>query len=219
MRYRILLVPILILGMVSSTSAGITIFGKKPKIVPETRVPELLSIVKNDGDENKRYEAAEELRQYDPTQFPLIVPTLIEVVMNDKKASVRSEAVQSLAKLRPLAKQIVEQQVVPALEYARDKDASLRVRTQARSSLLGIHWYTTWHTDPGKLKQDKPAPPTTKEPPLAPPALPPQPLGQVTTNKPKQEPVLSPPPAPIIVTPPTPVVGTPLPKGPDLPPQ
>ncbi len=218
MRYRILLVPILILGVASSTSAGITIFAKKPKIVPEKRVPELLSIIKNDGDENKRYDAAEELRQYDPTQFPSIVPTLIEVLINDKKAGVRTEAAQSLGKLRP-----VSPEVVPALEHARDQDPSLRVRMQARNSLLGLHWVGFHILDPGKLKQDKPAPPTTKEPPLAPPAAPPlpanpapmPPLGPVT-GRPKPEPIYTQPAPPVIETPPLPVIGMkPLEKGPE----
>ena len=223
MRYRILLVPLLVAALATTARAGI-IFSKKPKVVPEKRVPELLAIVKNDGDENKRYDAAAELRQYDPTQFPLIVPTLIEVLMTDKKASVRSEAAQSLSKLRP-----VSEQVVPALEHARDKDESLRVRMQARSSLLGLHWLGI-RSDPGKLKQDGPAPPTTKEPPLAPPAIAPLPMTHepmprilgVPVARPIQppEPILSPPPAPSIVTPPAPVInrapGTlqPLPVGP-----
>src|SRR4051812_32140423 len=56
-------------------SAGI-IFGKKPKPNPKERVPELIAIVKTDGDENKRASAADELRQYDPTMFPEIVPVL-----------------------------------------------------------------------------------------------------------------------------------------------
>ena len=68
----------MVVGLATSASAGINLFAKKPKPVPEKRVPELLVMVKTDGDENKRYEAAEELRQYDPTLFPQIVPTLIE---------------------------------------------------------------------------------------------------------------------------------------------
>jgi hypothetical protein len=218
MRHRLLLVPLLVAGLATSASAGI-IFGKKPKVVPEKRVPELLSIVMTDGDENKRYDAVAELRDYDPKQFPQIVPTLIEVLMNDKKPSVRSETAQTLAKLRP-----VSEQVAQALKYARDKDPSLRVRMQARSSLLSyemsLGW---WWGDRGKLKPDGPPPSSTQEPPLAPPGPP------VTTLKPKPDPL----PPPVIVTPPPPVVPPrpvnpqPIPqaspsiqeKGPELPPQ
>ena len=207
MRFRILLVSLLIAGLAAPAGAGI-IFGKKPKVVPEKRVPELLVIVKTDGDENKRFEAVEELRQYDAAQFPLVVPTLIEVLMTDKKAAVRSEAAQTLAKLRP-----VTQQVGQALEYARDKDPSLRVRMQARSSLMSYHFAGWWGGEPGKLKPDGPPAPTTKEPPLAaPPAPMPMPM-----------PMPAPPVRPVPVLPPAPVIGRPvgtvqpLPPGPPQP--
>ena len=200
-----MLVPLLIAGLAAPAGAGI-IFGKKPKVVPEKRVPELLAIVKSDGDENKRFEAVEELRQYDAAQFPLVVPTLIEVLMSDKKAAVRSEAAQSLAKLRP-----VTQQVGQALEYARDKDPSLRVRIQARSSLMSYHFAGWWGGEPAKLKPDGPPAPTTKEPPLAAPVAPPMPV-PIATPTPRPVPVLAPPP---------PVLGKPtlqpLPKGPPQP--
>jgi hypothetical protein len=219
MRYRFLLLPVLVVGLASSASAGI-IFNKKPKVVPEKRVPELLTTARTDGDENKRYDAVAELRDYDPKLFPQIVPTLIEVLMNDKKASVRSEAAQTLSKLRPVSREVAE-----ALEHARDKDASLRVRMQARNSLLSYHW-AGWWSDPGKLKPDGPTPPTTKEPPLAPPVqTQPQPLPPVTpvtTLKPRPEPAPGPLPAPVIATPPPPPSRTtpgavqPLPKGPPV---
>jgi hypothetical protein len=78
-------------------SAGL-FFGKKaPKPDPATRVPELIVTVKTDGDENKRAEAAEELRQYDPAAQPDIVPVLIDVLLHDAKPSVRAEAAQSRA--------------------------------------------------------------------------------------------------------------------------
>ena len=59
MRYRLLLVPVLLTGLAAPVPAGI-IFGKKPKMPPEKRVPELLVVLKTDGDESKRVEAAEE---------------------------------------------------------------------------------------------------------------------------------------------------------------
>ena len=233
MRYRFLLVPILVTALAAPASAGI-IFGKKPKVVPEKRVPELLLIVKNDGDENKRYDAVEELREYDAKQFPEIVPVLIDVLTNDKKPAVRSEAAQTLSKLRPPSKVVAD-----ALEQARDKDPSFRVRTQARHSLLSYHWVEWWYGDPSKVKKEGTLAPTTKEPPLAPPVvatpmppIPPMPtqapplvIVPTTRLKPKPDPTYTPPLAPVIVTPPAPVIPpSPLPprpllQGPDLGPQ
>jgi HEAT repeats len=157
MKWRVFLTLLLAAAMVGPAPAGI--FGKKPtKPSPTERVPELLSILKSDGDENKRLEAAQELRQYDPLAFPQIVPSLIAALQNDAKPSVRSEAAQTLGQIRP-----VLPAVRPALEVARDKDASMRVRFQARSSLLGIRWTTTWHGNPSE------PPSQGKEPPLADP--------------------------------------------------
>jgi HEAT repeats len=155
MRWRIFLSLLLAAALAGPALAGL--FSKKPtKPSPTERVPELLSILKNDGDENKRQDAAEELRQYDLAIFPQIVPALIEALQNDAKPSVRSEAAQSLGKLRP-----VLQPVRLALEQARDKDSSMRVRFQARSSLLGLHWTSGWHGN-------TPEPPVqSKEPPVA----------------------------------------------------
>ena len=218
MRCRYLLVPILVAGLTSSASAGI-IFGKKPKVAPEIRVPELLTTVLNDGDENKRYDAVTELRNYDPKQFPQVIPTLIQVLMTDRKPAVRSEAVNTLSKLRPVSREVGE-----ALEYARDKDPSLRVRMQARHSLLSYHWATWWAGDPGKLNPDGPPPPSTKEPPLAPVVPPPAPKpvpmpplipAPPTRSAPAAEPALTPPPPALR---PMPGSVQPLPKGPETPP-
>src|SRR5262249_11758015 len=130
---RFLLVTFLLAVLPATTHAGI--FGKKNKPNPNERVPELLTIVKTDGDEHKRTSAAEELRQYDPKQFSEIVPALIDVLMNDSKPGVRAEAAQTLGKLRP-----VTREVGMALEQAVAKDGSMRVRLQARSALLQYHW-------------------------------------------------------------------------------
>jgi len=64
-----------------------------------------------------------------------MVPVLIEALGNDPKPSVRAESADTLGKLRPIS-----QEVGQALEQARDKDASMRVRMQARSSLLSYYW-------------------------------------------------------------------------------
>lgn len=157
---RLVLVALLLAVLADPAAAGI--FGKKNKPTPAERVPELLSIVKVDGDEHKRSAAAEELRQYDPKQFPNIVPTLIDVLMADPKPSVRSEAAQSLSKLRPVSKEAGW-----ALEQAVAKDASMRVRLQARSALLHYH-LAGYHGG----KEAGPAPMQSSEPPMAAPANP-----------------------------------------------
>ena len=156
MNRYLLLVPLLVLTWVGAASAGI-FFKKRPEVKPEEQVPQLVLTLQTDGDEGKRAEAAEELRQYDPAAFPQIVPVLIEALKNDKRSSVRAEAAQSLARIRP-----VSQEAGRALEQAIDEDPSLRVRLQARSLLIQYHWagYRRSNDDPG---------PQTDEPPLADP--------------------------------------------------
>lgn len=151
------LVPLIFLPALSDPSYAGIFFGKRnKKITPAERVPELLAQVKSDGDESKRAAAAQELRQYDPGQFPMIVPVLIDVLLTDAKPIVRSEAAQSLGKIRPIS-----QQAGTALEQALTNDSSMRVRLQARSSLLQYHWggYRSVRKDD--------LVPQTKEPPLA----------------------------------------------------
>jgi hypothetical protein len=217
MRRRLLLTLVLLPTLAAPVSAGI-IFGKKgAKTTPEQRVPELINTLMTSGDENKRSEAVEELRQYDSGQFPQIVPALIEVLANDKKPAVRAEAAQSLGKIRP-----VSQQAGQALEQAL-KDGSARVRLQARSSLLQYHWA-------GYRNDGKPAtPPPTVNPPAvnSPAAAPPAPM-QVKEPPPvvpstKEPPLASPPPPAPTTQPPAatpPVARTtsaprPLPTGPE----
>jgi hypothetical protein len=156
--WTLLLVPLVSIPLLGQpVSAGI-LFGKKSKKpIPNDRVPELLAIVKTDGDEAKRTAAAEELRNYDPTAYPMIIPTLVDVLLSDQKPNVRAEAAQSLGKLRP-----VTQQAGMALEKAMSSDSSMRVRLQARSALLQYHWsgYQSAKKDELLLQQ-------TKEPALA----------------------------------------------------
>jgi len=146
------------------------LFKKAPKPKPEERVPQLLITVKTDQDEHKRSQAAEELRQFDPAVFTDIVPTLIDVLRNDKSAGVRVEAIQSLGKLRPVSTEVGQ-----ALEQA-EKDSSMRVKIQARSSLLQYH-LAGYHS-PKKI--DSPPVLQSGEPPLAgdhhPPPPPPPPV-------------------------------------------
>ena len=159
--------PVLVLASLVLVSLGsegsAQIFGsKKPKTPPQQRVPELLSILKTEKNDHKRSQAAEELRQFDPKDFPEIVPVLIEALQNDSAAGVRIEAATGLGRLRPVT--------VPAgqaLEKAAADDANLRVRLQAKASLV-YYQLSGYHTP---KKGD--APPattgrtTTDEPPLA----------------------------------------------------
>src|SRR5579875_2885345 len=151
------LVPLVVLPALAGPGHAGIFFGKKnKKVTPAERVPELLAQVKSDGDESKRAAAAQELRQYDPGQFPMIVPVLIDVLLTDSKPVVRAEAAQSLGKIRPIS-----QQAGMALEQALNNDASMRVRLQARSSLLQYHW-----SGYRSVRKDEVVP-QTKEPPLA----------------------------------------------------
>jgi hypothetical protein len=212
MSRRLLPIVLVSLLLASPSYAGI-FFGKKAdKPNPKDRVPELLRTVLADGDENKRVAAAEELRQYDAAQFPDIVPTLITVLLNDKKPGVRAEAAQTLGRMRPMSPSAVQ-----ALEAARDKDSSMRVRMQARSSLLNLHWSGY------RNKKDEPP---TKEPPLVDPhpqtPAPTQPPASPNRQTPRLTPVPQPSQPPIRTTPPTqpsqPQQFTPMPQDTTTPP-
>jgi HEAT repeats len=209
--YQTLLVLLLLATLPVLAPAGL-FFGKKPaKPDPATRVPELLGVVKSDPDENKRLAAAEELRQYDAAAFPDVVPMLIDVLLHDSKASVRAEAAQTLGKFSP-----VNQQVGWALEQALANDSSMRVRLQARSSLILYHM-SGYHS----ARTDNPPAFSTKEPPLAdplptPPARTPAPA---PTPPPKVAPGPVPTPPPALTpapayAPPSPPAARPLPSGP-----
>jgi hypothetical protein len=218
-----MLVLLLLIAVASPAPAGI-IFGRKKKAPPTERVPELVTILKTDGDENKRLEAVDELRQYDAGSFPTIVPTLIEALLNDRKPAVRAEAAQSLGRLRP-----VSQEVGQALEQALHNDSSMRVRLQARSSLLQYHWSGYHSNEPPTIDTAaKPGTPPADVPPVIntsskPPArLTPQPSPVIVRSKPMstpparsttQEPPLAPD-APEKTPAPPPSGPRPLPTGP-----
>src|SRR2546422_696007 len=69
MKCRFLLTLVLLPSLAASSPAGIIFGGKKPTKPPTERVPELINIALTSGDENKRSEAVEELRQFDTGQF------------------------------------------------------------------------------------------------------------------------------------------------------
>jgi HEAT repeats len=127
---RLLLVGLVLSGWTLPAPGGI-LFGKHAKPNPAERVPELLAMIKTDPSESKRANAAKELGKYDPAAFPDMIAVLVDVAVHDDKAGVRLEAVQTLGKLRPIS-----QEAGMALEEATH-DSSIRVRLQARSSLLG----------------------------------------------------------------------------------
>lgn len=142
--------------------AGI-FFNRKPKPQTADRVPTLLYTLKTDASEQKRAEAADELRNYDAGTNPEIVPVLIESALKDPQASVRIAAVQTLSKLRP-----VSQMAGKAIEQAASSDPSMRVQLQARSALLQYRM-SGYHSSKGDLPTTLPGRVIrTDEPPLAP---------------------------------------------------
>jgi hypothetical protein len=172
MKQRSILV-VATLGLVVLPAPAGIFFNKQPKPDPKTRVPALLATLRTDQDDHKRAAAAEELRNFDPTVFPEIVPTLIDVALHDAKSNVRLDALQTLAKFRP-----VSQEVGMTLEQVADKDSSMRVRLQARSSLMhyhliGYHSPKKNEAKPDGMKHDGIK---TEEPPLATPAIPAPPI-------------------------------------------
>jgi hypothetical protein len=131
---RVLLVPLLLVGLASPAPAGFGLFSRKPKANPAERVPELLIQLKTSTDESQRAAAAEELRQYDPKTYPEIIAGLIDALGRDASTAVRTQAAESLGKLRPIA-----QRVGYALEQAQANDGSMRVRLAARQALWQYH--------------------------------------------------------------------------------
>jgi HEAT repeats len=208
--YRTLLVLALLAAVPALAPAGF-LFGKKPaKPDPATRVPELLNAVKNDGDENKRVEAIEELRQFDPNAFPDMIPVLTEVLLHDAKPAVRAEAAQTLGKLRP-----INQQAGWALEQALAKDASMRVRLQARSALMIYHMNGYHGGKPGETPavQSKEPPLASPAPPAAAPAAPVVKTAPAPTAPPPSPPVTPARVAPTRVETPPPPLAPPLTDG------
>ncbi len=223
MKRLITLVLLLAPVLAAPASAGIFFTKKADKPNPAVVVPDLIRTVQSDGDEDKRMAAAEQLREFDPAQFPDVVPTLVEALLSDKKPSVRAEAAQSLGKIRP-----VSDKAGMALEQALAKDSSMRVRLQARSVLLQYRWSGWKEPAPKKdetptARPKEPAPPQSKEPPLAPTVGKAPPVAQLSsryTPQPASAPRLRPAPAAVRVNAPQPPVrqAEPLPTEPAVPP-
>lgn len=137
MRLKLTILSIFALILTASvTQAGI-IFSRSGStpVVPEKRIPELISVLRTSPDAHQREDAVEELRSFHHEKHPEVAVTLSEILMNDPSTSVRVEAARSLGRLRPIS-QVGGQ----ALEHALNKDSAMRVRLQARSSLLQYRW-------------------------------------------------------------------------------
>ncbi len=100
----------------------------------DDRAQDLFATLRNDPDETKRAVAAEELRLVDPKQHSELLGCLIDALRNDKRPLVRAEAASSLGKIKG-----IHDSVGMALENALANDTSMRVRLQARSSLMGYY--------------------------------------------------------------------------------
>ncbi len=189
-----LLIGAALLAFAAPAPAGI--FGKRQKPNPAQRVPELIQTLRQERDDRKRAAAADELRQYDANQFPEIVPALIQAVQTDPTWGVRYDAAQSLGKLRP-----VSQQAGRALEKAASEDPSLRVRLQARTSLMFYHLAGYSSRKDAPPQPGATVAPKTEEPPLANPMTPPPAPPAQTAPPPVPLPAETPPPP---LAPPTP---------------
>jgi hypothetical protein len=204
MRWYHSLLVLAVAAALTTRAPAITLFAKRAKMNPAERVPQLINTLRTAADERKRIAAADELRQYDVGAFPQIVEALAEVLKNDPSTSVRAEAAHSLGRLRPASPEAAQ-----ALEAA-GKDASKRVRFQARAALL---FYPASATR-GIARANSnpmPGPVVTTAPPTGPtvaasPHLLPVPSRTSTTS-----PAVAPMPEPITPT----GVARPLPRGPD----
>jgi hypothetical protein len=135
------------------------IFGKKTKVNPAQRVPELIVSLKTDQEERKRASAAAELGAFDAATFPEIVPVLTDALQSDPKPAVRMDAASSLGNLRP-----VSQMAGQALEKAVHGDDNWRVRWHVKGILM--KYRMAGYSSGAKGKAAAPSGPQTGEPPL-----------------------------------------------------
>jgi hypothetical protein len=171
------LAVIVALGLINPAAAGIGIFSRKPKVDPAEQVPTLIMQLKTDKDDNKRANAAADLRGYDPRTHPEIMTVLIDALTKDTSPAVRSEAAATIAKLRPIS-----QQAGFALDQAAANDPAIRVRMAARQAL----WqYNLVGYRSGKPNQANDEPKTVKGPALTPPATNQAPLQRITKRNPR----------------------------------
>ena len=212
---RLLATCILLATLSIPAKAGI-FFNRHPKLDPSQKVSALIVALKTETSERKRAQAAQELRHFDTATFPQIVSALSDAAVNDPQAGVRSEAAQSLAHLRP-----VSQDAGWALEQVASKDASFRVRFQAKNLLL--HYRLAGYRSPKaetptttttttSMSPAMPSGVTRQEPPLAEPEA----LPAGTTGAPSVAPVPAPMQTRVITGRPVPIPAPPPADGPDL---
>ncbi len=169
---------------------------RKTRPNPSQRVPELILTLKTDGDERKRLQAIEELRDYDSVAFSEIVPVLVDALHQDKKLTVRLEAVNSLARIRP-----IHPLAGAALDRAAQHDESWRVRWQAKTSLTKLNLV-------GIVSKKIDAKGNSIEPPLANGPVPPaRPIAV------ESAPIVAPPMSSSVLPPAQTSIPRPLPKG------
>lgn len=220
MRWRLLL-AVLFCAVLAAPAPAQSFFSKKknnPKPNPAEQVAQLITTLKTDQDESKRETAAAELRQFDPKTYPEIIPVLVESLQNDPRPTVRMEAAQSLGRM-PMS-----QQAGWALEQAAAKDSSLRVRTQARTSLLLLK--VKGYRSDGKPPEEPTPPPQGQQPPKSSfPSLPSFPSSLIPPFLKPTKPAATPgetPPPPLAPQPqpaseaPKPAPAKPKDQGPDL---
>jgi hypothetical protein len=135
------------------------LFGKKTKVNPAERVPELIAYLKSEQDDRKRASAAAELGTFDAAAFAEIVPVLVDALQSDPKYTVRMDAASSLGTLRP-----VSQLAGQALEKAASSDESFRVRLHAKGILM--RYRMSGYSPAPKGTPPIPTGPKTAEPPL-----------------------------------------------------
>lgn len=165
MNGRRMLAGLLLGWAIVATPGYAQLFGKRtpppPPVPLDQKVAALVKTVKEDGDENKRLAAVEDLRGLDAAAHAEIIPTLMEAMLNDKKPSVRAEAAYTIGRIRP-----VQGGIGQALEHVRDNDASMRVRLQARGTLMS--YYLAGYRSNKMEDPKQPLTPNGKEPPVAP---------------------------------------------------
>lgn len=147
---------------------------RKSKPEPAKYVPMLIQVLKEDTEEQNRVRAAEELREYDPKNFPDILPALTEALTNDPSFKVRAESAESLGKIN-----LVSPKSGYALEQSQKYDSAKSVREASRAALLQyrVRGYRSG-------KESETTSTQTQEPPLARPSTSPTPPTSPTPSNP-----------------------------------
>lgn len=128
MRLMMALMVVASLGWSTTVQAGPF---RKSGPDPEVHVPALINVLKNDKDEKRRANAANDLGEFDGKNFPDILNALVDAMNNDPSSTVRAEAAESIGNIRPISTKAGY-----ALEQAINNDKSISVRLAARTSLL-----------------------------------------------------------------------------------